>query len=149
MLFILMADVHSKETRSYNMSRIRSKDTKPELLVRKFLHKNGFRYRLHVKELPGKPDIVLPKYKTVIFIHGCFWHGHQGCKYHVVPKSNEFYWTSKLNKNRTRDSELELRLAQLGWNVVTIWECKLKSQVVAETLSQLNQQLENGLVLPL
>ena len=82
-----MADVHSKEIRSYNMLRIRSKDTKPELLVRKFLHKNGFRYRLHVKNLPGKPDIVLPKYKTVIFVHGCFLHGHEGCKYYVVPKT--------------------------------------------------------------
>jgi DNA mismatch endonuclease (patch repair protein) len=82
-----MADVHNKETRSYNMSRIKGKNTKPEMLVRKFLHANGFRYRLHVKNLPGKPDIVLPKYKTVIFIHGCFWHGHENCKYFVVPKT--------------------------------------------------------------
>jgi DNA mismatch endonuclease, patch repair protein len=82
-----MADVHDKETRSYNMSRIKGKDTKPEMLVRKFLHAKGFRYRLHVKNLPGKPDIVLPKYKTVIFVHGCFWHKHEGCKYFVVPKT--------------------------------------------------------------
>src|SRR5882762_11546928 len=81
--FYSMADVHSKATRSYNMSRIRSKDTKPELLVRKFLHKNGYRYRLHVKDMPGKPDVVLPKYKTVVFIHGCFWHRHEGCRYFV------------------------------------------------------------------
>ena len=82
-----MADVHSPATCSYNMSRIRATDTKPEMLVRRYLHARGFRYRLHVKELPGKPDIVLPKYKTVIFIHGCFWHGHEGCKYFVVPKT--------------------------------------------------------------
>src|SRR5688572_14620702 len=84
---MLMADVHSKEVRSYNMSRIKGKNTKPEMLVRKFLHANGFRYRLHAKKLPGKPDILLPKYKTVIFVHGCFWHGHEGCKYYVIPKT--------------------------------------------------------------
>ncbi len=93
-----MTDTHSPEIRSYNMSRIRSKDTKPELIVRKYLHKNGFRFRLHVKTLPGKPDIVLPKYKTVIFVHGCFWHGHKGCKYFVIPKRNIEYWKNKIQK---------------------------------------------------
>jgi len=121
-----MADVHSKETRSYNMSRIRSKDTKPEMLVRKFLHKNGFRYRLHVKDLPGKPDIVLPKYKTVIFIHGCFWHGHEGCKYYVVPKSNVTYWLPKIKKNVSRDISSENKLKTNEWNIIKIWECELK-----------------------
>ena len=94
--FCVMADVHTKEQRSYNMSRIKSKDTKPEMLVRRFLHANGFRYKLHEKNLPGKPDIVLPKYKTVIFVHGCFWHGHTGCKYYVVPKTRTEWWMNKI-----------------------------------------------------
>ena len=121
-----MADVHSIETRSYNMSRIRSKDTKPEMLVRKFLHKNGFRYRLHVKDLPGKPDIVLPKYKTVIFVHGCFWHGHEGCKYYVVPKTRTEWWLDKIEKNRNNDSKAEGNLLSKGWHIVTLWECDIK-----------------------
>src|ERR1700753_3359535 len=123
-----MADVHSKETRSYNMSRIRSKDTKPEMLVRQFLHKNGFRYRLHVKDLPGKPDIVFPKYKTVIFIHGCFWHGHEGCKYFVVPKTKTEWWLNKINGNKQRDIAAEKLLTSLGWKVLNIWECEIKNQ---------------------
>jgi len=90
-----MADVHDKLTRSYNMSRIKSKDTKPEMLVRKFLFSKGFRYRLHVKNLPGKPDIVLPKYRTVIFVNGCFWHGHENCKYFVIPKTRTNRWKEK------------------------------------------------------
>lgn len=121
-----MADVHSKETRSYNMSRIRSKDTKPEMLVRKFLHKNGFRYRLHVKDLPGKPDIVLPKYKTVIFVHGCFWHGHEGCKYYVVPKTRTEWWVNKITHNIERDKEVRKQLIKQDWRVINIWECRLK-----------------------
>lgn len=123
-----MADVHSKETRSYNMSRIRSKDTKPELLVRRFLHKNGFRYRLHVKNLPGKPDIVLPKYKTVIFIHGCFWHGHEGCKYYVVPKTRTEWWVEKIEKNKSNDVKAESTLISTGWHILNIWECDIKSK---------------------
>lgn len=122
-----MADVHSKETRSYNMSRIRSKDTKPEMLVRRFLHKNGFRYRLHVKDLPGKPDIVLPKYKTVIFIHGCFWHGHEGCKYYVVPKTRTEWWVEKIERNKSNDVKAEGTLISAGWHIVNIWECDIKS----------------------
>lgn len=97
-----MTDVHSQETRSYNMSRIKAKDTKPELLVRKYLFCKGFRYRVNAKDLPGKPDIVLPKYKTVIFIHGCFWHGHEGCKYFVIPKTRTEWWTEKIRKNKER-----------------------------------------------
>ncbi|TDQ11396.1 very short patch repair endonuclease [Pedobacter metabolipauper] len=133
----MMADVHSKEVRSYNMSKIRSKDTKPELLVRKFLHANGFRYRLHVKDLPGKPDIVLPKYKTVIFVHGCFWHGHEGCRYYVVPKTNIEYWLPKIKKNICRDEMAEKALKLLGWSVITIWECELKNNLINFTLNTL------------
>ena len=121
-----MADVHSKETRSYNMSRIRSKNTKPEMLVRKFLFSKGFRYRLHDKKLPGKPDIVLPKYKTVVFIHGCFWHGHEGCKYFVIPKTRTEWWVNKIAGNKKNDLISQQLLKDLGWNVLEIWECDLK-----------------------
>jgi DNA mismatch endonuclease (patch repair protein) len=122
-----MADVHSKETRSFNMSRIRSKDTKPELLVRKFLFSKGFRYRLHDKSLPGKPDMVFPKYKTVIFIHGCFWHGHEGCRYFVVPMTRTEWWLNKINTNKKRDANSEKLLTARGWNVINIWECEIKN----------------------
>jgi DNA mismatch endonuclease (patch repair protein) len=124
-----MADVHSKEIRSYNMSRIRSKDTKPEILVRKFLFSKGLRYRLHDKKLLGKPDIVLPKYKTVIFIHGCFWHGHHGCKYYVVPKTRTEWWLNKINSNVGNDIKANESLKLDGWKVITLWECNLKKQV--------------------
>lgn len=110
------------------MSQIKGKDTKPEMLVRKFLHINGFRYRLHVKDLPGKPDIVLPKYKTVIQIHGCFWHGHEGCRYFVVPKTRTGWWVEKINRNKAKDAENERQLREKGWRVMTIWECELKEQ---------------------
>ena len=119
-------DVHDKNTRSYNMSRIKGKNTKPELLVRKFLFAHGFRYRLNVKTLPGKPDIVLPKYKTVIFVNGCFWHGHKGCKYFVVPKTRTDWWLNKIKETQKRDREKEIELNVLGWKVITIWECELK-----------------------
>ena len=132
-----MADMHSKETRSYNMSRIRSKDTKPEMLVRKFLHKNGYRYRLHVKDMPGKPDIVLPKYKTVIFIHGCFWHGHEGCKYYVVPKTRTEWWLNKINGNIANDEKVVKALQEKGWKVITLWECELKPKTYENTLLNL------------
>lgn len=136
-----MADVHSKATRSYNMSRIRSKDTKPELLVRKFLHKNGFRYRLHVKDMPGKPDIVLPKYRTVIFIHGCFWHGHEGCKYYVVPKTRTEWWLHKIGTNTANDANAEKLLKALGWNIIKIWECELKKSSLEDTSNNLLELL--------
>ena len=132
-----MADVHSKETRSYNMSQIKGKDTKPELLVRKFLHKKGFRYRLHVKDMPGKPDIVLPKYKTVIFIHGCFWHGHEGCRYFVVPKTRTEWWLNKIKGNTVNDIKAENSLLANGWKVIKIWECELKKSFIEDTLSRL------------
>lgn len=136
-----MADVHSKETRSYNMSKIRSKDTKPELFVRKFLHSHGFRYRLHVKDLPGKPDIVLPKYKTTIFINGCFWHGHTGCKYYVIPKTRTDWWIDKINKNKSNDEKSKQKLIELGWNVLEIWECDLKKNIRSDTLNDLLKRL--------
>jgi len=142
-----MADVHSKETRSYNMSKIRSKDTKPELLVRKFLHSQGFRYRLHVKQLPGKPDLVLPKYKTVILIHGCFWHSHEGCHLSSIPKSNTEYWIPKLNRNTLRDHVNEKELTERGWYVVKLWECDLKKNKIEETFERLLLSIvpsENG-----
>lgn len=128
-----MADVHDKATRSYNMSRIRGKDTKPELLVRKFLFSKGFRYRLHDKKLPGKPDIILPKYKTVIFVHGCFWHGHEGCKYFVVPKTRTDWWLEKIEGNKNRDKANIESLKNLGWNVLVIYGCELKKEKMTET----------------
>jgi DNA mismatch endonuclease, patch repair protein len=121
-----MTDVHNKATRSFNMSRIRSKDTKPEILVRKFLFSQGFRFRIHVKTLPGKPDIVLPKFKTVIFIHGCFWHGHEGCSYFVVPKTSSDWWLKKIETNRNKDKSNNSALHSRGWKVKIIWECELK-----------------------
>ncbi|MET3501644.1 DNA mismatch endonuclease (patch repair protein) [Mucilaginibacter rubeus] len=139
-----MADVHSKEIRSYNMSRIKSKDTKPELLVRKFLHKNGFRYRLHVKDMPGKPDIVLPKYKTVIFIHGCFWHGHEGCKLFRLPKSNSDWWSEKINKNSMKDERTIDTLIDSNWRVVVVWECELVKRRLAETITSIISALKKS-----
>ena len=129
-----MTDVHSQETRSYNMSRIKAKDTKPELLVRKYLFCKGFRYRVNAKDLPGKPDIVLPKYKTVIFIHGCFWHGHEGCKYFVIPKTRTEWWTEKIRKNKERDQQEHEALRKTGWNIITVWECQLKPRKREQTL---------------
>jgi len=113
----------SKERRSWNMSRIRSKDTKPELLVRSLLHRNGFRFRLHRRDLPGTPDIVLPKYKTVIFVHGCFWHRHRGCRFAYQPRSNRGFWAMKFRHNVARDRGVRRRLRRLGWHVVVTWEC--------------------------
>jgi DNA mismatch endonuclease (patch repair protein) len=136
-----MADVHSKEIRSYNMSRIKGKNTKPEMLVRKFLHANGFRYKLHDKSLPGKPDIVLPKYKTVIFVHGCFWHGHSNCKYYVVPKTSTEWWLNKINGNIANDAKAIKALKKDGWKMITIWECNLKSAKVEKTLNALLKKL--------
>ena len=132
-----MADVHSPETRSYNMSRIHGKDTKPEEKVRKFLFSQGFRYRKNDKRLPGKPDIVLPKYKTVIFVNGCFWHKHEGCKYFVWPKTNEDFWRTKINANVSRDQENMKLLSELGWNVIVIWECELKKESFDGTMIRL------------
>lgn len=129
------------------MSHIRSKDTKPEQLVRQALWHKGFRYRLHVKDLPGKPDIVLPKYKTAIFVNGCFWHGHKGCKDFVIPKSNTAFWLEKIGKNKNRDEQNITALISAGWKVITIWECELKKPVIEATLSELLQTLTKSLVM--
>src|SRR6187402_315983 len=138
-----MADVHDKKTRSYNMSQIKGKNTKPEMLVRKFLHKNGFRYRLHVKDLPGKPDIVLPKYKTVIFVHGCFWHGHEGCKYYVIPKTRTDWWLKKIDGNSNKDKMHSSDLHKKGWRTIEVWECDLKPSKLLNTLYNIINQLNN------
>lgn len=121
-----MSDVHDKQTRSYNMSKIHNKDTKPEELVRKYLFSLGFRYQKNDRRLPGKPDIVLPKYKTVIFVNGCFWHGHEGCRYFVWPKNNADFWKEKIGGNISRDTKIIAELKSAGWQVITVWECELK-----------------------
>jgi DNA mismatch endonuclease, patch repair protein len=132
-----MADVHNKSARSYNMSRILSTNTKPELLVRKFLYANGFRYSLHNKKLPGKPDIVLRKYNTIIFIHGCFWHGHANCKYFKLPKTRAQWWANKIATNKANDAKAVKALKKEGWQVLVIWECKLKPAKSEKTLQRI------------
>lgn len=122
-----MVDVVDKATRSRMMSGIQGKNTKPELLVRKYLHRRGLRYRLHAKNLPGKPDLVFPKYKVVVFVHGCFWHHHTGCKYATTPSSRVDYWTNKLSENITRDNYQVAALEGLGWRVFVVWECELRN----------------------
>lgn len=134
-------DVHDKKTRSYNMSRIKGKDTRPEELVRKYLFSQGFRYRKNDKRLPGSPDIVLPMYKTVIFVNGCFWHGHEGCKYFVWPKSNEDFWKNKIETNIARDEKKTAELEALGWNVLIVWECELKKQNKKDTLQRIKTHI--------
>ena len=129
-----MADVHDKETRSYNMSRIKNKNTKPEILVRKFLFANGFRFRLNDKKLPGKPDIVLPKYKTVIFVNGCFWHGHENCKYFKLPGTRTEWWREKIEKNIENDLKKQSQLMDLGYKVIIVWECEIKSKEFYNTV---------------
>jgi DNA mismatch endonuclease (patch repair protein) len=136
-----MTDVHSKVVRSYNMSQIKGKNTKPEMVVRKFLFANGFRYRLHVKTLPGKPDIVLPKYKTVVFVNGCFWHAHDGCKYYVIPKTRTVWWLNKLSINKQKDIDNFSKLVASGWKIITIFECELKANKLNQTLSHLIDEL--------
>lgn len=121
-------DNHSKEQRSYNMSKIRSTNSKPEETIRKFLFAKGLRYRKNDKRYIGKPDIVLPKYKTMIFVNGCFWHGHKNCKYFVMPKSNTSYWESKITRNIQRDEKVYRTLIELGWNIIVVWECELKKK---------------------
>ena len=138
-----MADNHTKEIRSYNMSRIRSKNTKPEEMVRKYLFSQGFRYRKNDTRLPGKPDIVLPKYKTIIFVNGCFWHKHENCKYFVWPKTNEDFWRTKISANVSRDQENIKLLSELGWNVIVIWECELKKQRFDCTMEKLLYSFQN------
>ena len=129
-----MADNHTKEVRSRNMSHIRSKNTKPEEKVRKYLFSKGFRYRKNVRTLPGCPDIVLPKYKTVIFVNGCFWHGHDNCSIYRAPKTNSEWWKNKIGRNIKRDKEKRIQLRNMGWHVITVWECQLKPAYRQQTL---------------
>ena len=132
-----MGDKHSPEIRSYNMSRIRSNNTKPEEIVRKYLFSRGFRYRKNDKRFSGKPDVVLPKYKTVVFVNGCFWHCHEGCHYFVMPESNREFWAEKLSRNKLRDEENIRKLRENGWQVIIIWECELKQNVRQKTLERI------------
>ena len=124
------------------MSCIKGKNTKPEEIVRKYLFSQGFRYRKNDKRLPGTPDIVLPKYKTVIFVNGCFWHGHQGCRYFVVPKTNTEFWMNKIDTNRIRDQKKMSELETMGWKVIVIWECELKPGKQDDTLEKIVKMLE-------
>ena len=129
-------DVLTSDQRSYNMSLIHGKDTKPEILVRKYLFNRGLRFRKNDKRLPGHPDIVFPKYKTVVFVHGCFWHGHKGCKYFVMPKTNVELWQNKILANIDRDEAISSLLADLGWTVIVVWECELKTKTREQVLEQ-------------
>ena len=140
-----MADVHSPETRSFNMSQIKGKNTKPEEQVRKYLFSRGYRYRKNVSNLPGKPDIVLPKYKTCIFVNGCFWHKHEGCKYFVWPKNNAEFWKKKITGNVERDLRQQNELRLLGWDVVVIWECELKKDRFNETMASVEDKIRNSI----
>jgi DNA mismatch endonuclease (patch repair protein) len=134
-----MTDVHDIETRSFNMSMIKGKNTKPEILVRKFLFQNSFRYHLNYSKLPGKPDIVLPKYRTVIFVNGCFWHGHEECKYFVVPKTRTEWWLKKIKETKERDQNNYKILSEINWNVIVVWECELKQN----SKTRLNQLIKD------
>ena len=134
-------DKVSKEVRSRNMAAIKGKDTKPEILVRKFLFSKGFRYKLYDRSLPGTPDLVFPKYRTVLFIHGCFWHGHGGCKYFVIPKTRTEWWTAKINRNKKLDKKNVTKLKKLGWNVIIIFECRLRPKYRSRTLNLLVARL--------
>ena len=128
-------DPLAEQHRSWNMGRIRSTDTLPELAVRSILHRLGFRFRVHCRELPGKPDILLPKYRTAVFIHGCYWHRHPGCKKATTPKTNRTFWLSKFKANITRDKRNQAKLVELGWSVITIWECEILKDPVEASLS--------------
>lgn len=130
-------DVHTRETRSYNMSQIKGKNTKPEETVRKYLFGRGLRYRKNDKRLPGHPDIVLPKYKTVVLVNGCFWHVHEGCKYFKWPESNVKFWKNKLTENRRRDVVKIQALKELDWKVIVVWECELKGDNQTTRLNKL------------
>ena len=140
-----MADVKTPEQRSRNMAAIKGKDTKPEIIVRKYLFSRGLRFRVQVKKLPGNPDIVLPKYKTVIFVNGCLWHGHEGCKYFRLPKSNVEFWKEKIERNIERDRESMQALFDLGWKVIRVWECELRNKANREvTLNKIYNSITSA-----
>ena len=136
-----MVDVHDIATRSYNMSQIKDKNTKPELLIRKFLFGLDYRYKIHDKKFPGKHDLVLPKYNTVIQVHGCFWHGHQGCKYFKLPKIRKDWWLQKIYKTRENDTNNRNELENQGWRVLEIWECQLRGRNRTQTLTKLAEEI--------
>ena len=137
-------DVHTAEQRHYNMSMIHGKDTKPEVLIRRYLFSRGLRFRKNDKRLPGHPDIVFPKYRTVVFVNGCFWHGHKGCRYFVWPKTNEVFWRNKILSNKERDIQNNRNLSELGWKVITVWECELKPEKITNTVSSLYCKIVNA-----
>lgn len=140
-----MADTMAQSQRHYTMSRVRSTSTTPELKMRHVLWRNGFRYLINDRKLPGKPDIVLPKYRTVIFIHGCFWHGHKGCKRYTVPKTNVEFWIAKITRNQERDQEVWRQIEAKGWYVIIVWECELKKKQFEETIARVEKEiLANG-----
>ena len=136
-----MADVHTRQTRHYNMTQIRSTDTKPEIIVRSFLFSKGLRFRKNDKRYPGRPDIVLPKYKTIVFINGCFWHSHANCRESSVPETNKEYWEPKLKRTQKRDKTNINSLENSGWNVIVVWECELKKVVRLNSLEKLYMQI--------
>ena len=141
-----MADKMTPQQRHFCMSRIHGKATKPELLVRSWLWHHGYRYRLNVDSVPGKPDIVLRRYRTAIFVNGCFWHGHEGCVKYVVPKSNTKFWTDKVARNKERDSRNYDDLHKAGWNVIVIWECELKKAAIEDTMRGVEHILSRNLL---
>ena len=141
-----MADKFTPEQRHKCMSRIRSINTKPEVIMRKALFSKGFRYRKNVKKLPGTPDIVLPKYRTVIFVNGCFWHGHKGCSKYTVPKSNVEFWKAKVAHNRERDALNIQRLESIAWNVITVWECELSKANLPATIDRIEVEIKTNKV---
>ena len=140
-----MSDILTASQRHRCMSRIRGKNTKPEIMVRKWLHARGFRFRLHNKKLPGSPDIVLPKYGVAIMVNGCFWHGHKGCRYATKPKTNVEFWETKIARNRHRDEVTNAHLEALGWHVITVWECELRGKsIVASRLDALAEEIREA-----
>ena len=140
-----MADILSVNQRHRCMSRVKSKDTKPEILLRKSFWKRGLRYRVNEVKLPGKPDIVIPKYRTVIFVHGCFWHGHKNCKKASIPATNTEFWKAKITRNQQRDQEVWRQLEAKGWSVIIVWECQLMKAVLEETIARVEAEiLSNG-----
>ncbi len=140
-----MVDIYSKDKRSLIMSRVKGTNTKPEVQIRKILHKLGYRFRLRSTKLPGKPDIMLPKYKKVILVNGCFWHGHEDCKRAKLPSSNRLFWMKKIEKNRLRDKRVINELRLLGWNTLTIWQCKMKNiDEIVDSIERFLQVRENN-----
>ena len=141
-----MADKITPEHRSWNMSRIKGKDTKIEVKVRSWLFANGFRFRKNDRRYPGTPDVVLPKYRTVIFINGCFWHRHEGCRYATTPKTRTEFWQKKFDRNVANDIKHKEEMEAMGWNVITLWECELKKKQFEETMQGLAEKINNNII---